>query len=742
MTSESGDNRRQWLIRGGVFGFLLLLVVVLGSLNVSVLEPGDPSEMILLYVFSTLVFLAFVGYGLTLIRYLVRLHAERRRGVLGSKFKTRMVAGALALSLLPSLALFFLSYALVNRTLAKWFPRPLEIVRDDALAMIQHILLDHELQAMEQAEAIASNDSLAKAARDGDTPELRSIFEAVAAKSAAAWIAVTSPNGELVALWPPNRAGPELSGILERLGTEARQQSQTATEHAGEQVYSVARTQLTDDSGYLILGRPLEASLLKMKAEIESESANYAAIHRSRKAYRWQALLILLLVTTLVLLASTWLALFLAKEVTLPIQALAEATEQISRGNLSHRVVTPARDELATLVASFNSMTRQLEESRRVREEVLAELDERRRWMETLLESLPTGVLTLSPDRWLLQSNSAAAALLDQEPRARMVLGELLPPEAKKQCEELLRSAETGGMVSAQVDIPLRDRVAHVAVTAAALRRGAERQGYVLVLDDLSDLLKAQKAAAWQEVAQRIAHEIKNPLTPIQLSADRIRGYMEKLPASQRKDEKEYREKILQCAATIGGEVHSLKTLVDEFSEFARFPALRPAPTDLNHLVKDTVELYGQNGEFDLHCDLGDDLPRIEGDGELLRRVISNLLQNASDALQDSGNGGNGTKKIQIETRFAEAAGMVILTVADTGSGILPEHKEGLFLPFFSTKENGTGLGLAIAGRVVSEHGGRIRVEGNEPRGTRFIVELPVELPMAGRPAKSQGQTA
>ena len=721
-----------WFLRGAVFLTLLALVFILGSLNVPFLQPDEAPEVVLLYVFSTLVFLTFMIYGLVLTRYLVRLYAERRQRVLGSKFKTKMVAGALALSLLPALALFFLSYALVNRTLAKWFPRPLEIVRDDALYMVRHLIEQREKQARELAEKLTRDAELQAAAAGTEAGPMRSVLKELIPSDAPYWVAVLDPSGDPVASTGADKNYSALLGEIPRmLGPPAAVAYTTSEEIAGQHL-SVARVRIDNDDGTLlgtlVLALPLDETLLAKKHEIEEESRKYEAITQGRKTYRWQALLILLLVTTLVLLASTWLALFLAKEVTVPIQALAEATREVSRGNLAHRVAAPARDELAILVDSFNSMTAQLAESRRAREEALAELEQRRQLMATLLESLPTGVLTLSTDLRLLSINQVAQTLLGCSEPGNKHLDDLLPPAAARACADLFSLASRGGTIAGQIDFPLEDRIAHLAVTVSALRRGAENQGYVLVLDDLSDLFKAQKAAAWQEVAQRMAHEIKNPLTPIQLSADRIRGYAQRLSEEPSMKRARRPELILQCAATIAEEVRSLQNLVDEFSRFARFPVVKPVATQLNEVVESTVALYPPPARrVKIHTELAADLPPIAGDPNLLRRVVTNLLRNATDALADGRAKDSQRDEILIRTRYLEPSHAVELTVADSGSGIRPEHKEGLFLPFFSTKENGMGLGLAIVSRIVSEHQGTIRVEDNQPCGTRFIVELPAE---------------
>jgi len=263
-----------------------------------------------------------------------------------------------------------------------------------------------------------------------------------------------------------------------------------------------------------------------------------------------------------------------------------------------------------------------------------------------------------------------------------------------------------------------------MAVSVSALR-GGPGEGYVLVLDDLTDLFKAQKAAAWQEVAQRIAHEIKNPLTPIQLSADRIRRYVERAEETDPAERDRIRGLIAQCARLIAQEVHSLKSLVDEFSRFARFPMAAPVPTRMNDVVEGTLALYAEsmNG-IQLSTELASDLPPVPADPGLLRRVLINLIENAKEAVSQAS-----SKQIVVRTRSLAPHPAVELSVSDTGPGISPENKERLFLPFFSTKSDGMGLGLAIVSRIVAEHHGRIRVEDNQPAGARFVIELPTEVP-------------
>jgi len=357
----------------------------------------------------------------------------------------------------------------------------------------------------------------------------------------------------------------------------------------------------------------------------------------------------------------------------------------------------------------------------------VVELEHRRQWIEAILESIPTGVITLSSDLRILRANAGAHVWLGTAPAEGTPLLDRLSGEPAQACAELFAQAAQTGFASRQLDFRLQNRIAHVAVSVSALRRGDRSEGYVLVLDDLTDLLKAEKVAAWKEVAQRMAHEIKNPLTPIQLSADRIRHYLEREPNVDPADKARTHELIAQCAALIAREVQGLKALVDEFSSFARFPVARPVPTQLNEVVKSALANYSDslNG-VQLSSELASDLPPIKGDPALLRRVLVNLIDNATEAVSAAA-----AKTVLIRTGFDSASGCVELSVADSGPGISPEHKERLFLPFFSTKPNGMGLGLAIVSRIVAEHHGTIRVEDNAPCGTRFVLQFPAEQRVA-----------
>jgi PAS domain S-box-containing protein len=458
--------------------------------------------------------------------------------------------------------------------------------------------------------------------------------------------------------------------------------------------------------------------------------------------------------TLMLLFVSSWVAIYLARGIATPIKALAEASKEIARGNLNHRVTTIAEDELALLAHSFNQMTAQLADNRSrieagsaaLREKNLT-LEERRDYIETILQSLSTGVVSLDEDDCVTTINAAASRILRLNPAAanERKIEKLMGAEDWPVINRILRRARRTGQATEQAQLSGSEGDAEstplpVALTATALRASAaQKRGVVLVLEDLSELLAAQRVAAWSEVARRMAHEIKNPLTPIQLSAERIAKSYRRAAANgysngangqngqsdfgDRKDlDPQVTAVINECTETIAREVAGLKAMVDEFSRFARLPLARLEVADLNEVVRHAIALYEDRLDgVKIETELNSDLPSAMLDTEQLRRVFVNLIDNASNALADL----EGERLINIATSFDPERSLLIAAVTDTGQGIAPADFKRLFQPYFSTRGSGTGLGLAIVQRIILEHGGRIRAEANHPRGSRFVIELP-----------------
>jgi two-component system nitrogen regulation sensor histidine kinase NtrY len=722
MTKKSWKSHL-WLALGGLSVALLAAVVfALGSLNVP-FNPQGINEYIIVVPLIVFIVSAFLIFGLILFRNLLRLRMERRAGILGSRFKTKMVLGAMGVSLLPILFMFFVGYALVNRTMDIWFPRPLEIANQESAALIQE---------MSKAEAARldgfARDVVSWLSDPRRSPSLRHYVVRPDSEFSVVW--TTDGNGLLLASSPSllRKDFPRLAGTLPT-GAQAWQ--------IGRELYLTGRTPYR--GGWLMVGRRVPNDFLERFSDIELRTATYEALRQHLRYFKVEILLGLLLITLLLLFATTWVALFLSKRVTVPIQALAKATQQVAHGNLDYRITTRAYDELGTLVNSFNQMAAQLGDSRRQindftshLQQAVEEIERRRKLMETILENIPTGVLSLDSAGQINRINSAGAAMFGQRARAARSLADLFGEDASREVHQLMRRAQRMGVASREMEIPSAGRLLHAAVTVSSLGSGPANAGFVVVIDDLTDLLRAQKAAAWQEVAQRIAHEIKNPLTPILLSAQRLLRHLGRSsPARRREDRSEWPGLVAECAGLIEREVQTLESLVNEFSQFARFPAARLAPADPNAIVAAALDVF--HGRLDgivLHRELAQGLPCVKADGELLRRVVVNLIDNAAEALE-----GAKLRRITVVTRLAAQGDAIEIEVSDTGHGISPEDKDRLFLPHFSTKERGTGLGLAIASRIVAEHHGTITVHDNQPSGAAFLIRLPAAEVAAPQPA-------
>jgi two-component system, NtrC family, nitrogen regulation sensor histidine kinase NtrY len=717
----SSQERRQrvWLVVVALVVVLLIAAVfTLGSLGMP-FEPGHSADVdvVVLWGVSTVIVALLMAFGLVLMRMLVRLWAEKRAGQLGAEFKTKMVMGAMALSLLPVVFLFFISYALLNRSLSRWFPHSLE----EATAASTRIVNQFGTRDHERLTAYAQTGGVGLAAMPTEDqlhalllrfePGVDALLSVDANGHVAAYVSdISEKSGSLPVFDNALPSGAELWSI-------------------GDDYAFGGRAKV--GNGALVALRRLPPDFASNYATLRTEITHYAKESEQYRTFKRYMLLSLSLFTVFLLFAVTWLALYLSKQVTVPIQALAEGAREVSRGNFAYRVETEAQDEFGTLVRSFNDMTAQLADSRRQIDEftqslqhAVQELERRRKVLEAVLENIPTGVISLDSAGNVVRVNSPASTMFNQASLSAHTLQDLVGAESFPQMQALMRRSLRLGTASRALEIHTGGRVMHAAVTVSSLGPLRRNSGYVVVIDDLTDLLRAQKAAAWQEVAQRIAHEIKNPLTPIQLSAQRLERFIARRSEHGAPDaarDADLESLVHECATQIEREVSTMKSLVDEFSKFVRFPQARLAPADVNTVVTEALDVFrGRLEGITVRTDLAAGLPQIKADSELLRSVIVNLIDNAAEALEASV-----AKQLAVMTRASHLGEMLEIVVCDTGRGISPEDKDKLFLPHFSTKNRGTGLGLAIASRVIAEHNGSIRVEDNSPVGSRFIICLP-----------------
>ncbi len=731
------DSKQRWsLAIGGLLLTLLLAAVfTFGSLDVP-FEPKSLRALMPLFAVNSFVTAALLIFGLILLRTVVRLWVESTRDQLGARFKTKMVVGAMAISLLPIIFMFIVSYSLINRTLLRWFPRPLEIASE----------ITQELMGDIGRSQIPRLRRLAAEVQQDASPSIADLLQHAFAKGAdAVWILDKDGNPTGGGVTCENQPQDRLATICSQVGVLGKPVRVLASgievwEADGRNYFAVRVPILQggQPTGYTAVAYRTSPNLLSRISDIQSLTSQYYQEKQDLRALKHQMLLILLLFTVLLLSAVMWVALFLAKQVTVPIQALAEGTREISAGNFDYQVPEQAQDELGILVRSFNTMTTQLRDNRsqidqftRNLQQAVQELERRRQLMETVLENIPTGVISLDASGAILRANTAVTRMFGGDARDAQSLDELLGPEASRILQLLMRRSLRMGVVSREIEMVVAGRVLHLAVTASSLGPRRANSGYVLVLDDLTEMLRAQKSAAWQEVARRIAHEIKNPLTPIQLSSQRLSRFLERRDAAESKAPRdlELTKLVHECSRLIEREVSTLASLVNEFSQFVRFPTAKLAPTNANNIVREAVEVFaGRLDGISLKTTLGENLPAVRADGGLLRSVVVNLIDNAAEALENST-----FREILISTCAHPDAETVEICVSDSGHGISPQDKDKLFLPHFSTKNRGTGLGLAIAARIVAEHGGSIHVEDNLPVGSRFLVELPAaELTPAG----------
>jgi PAS domain S-box-containing protein len=687
--------KRRYLLGSGILALLVLLGLIMWQVSFDFGEyaPADLSQTFLFWAVSTLVFLLTVTLGFILFRTGLRLFVDRRSDREGSRIKSRLFWGAFLLSFLPVCFLVVFSYALLNRNLEKWFSRPGEKLRFDYISLANAMEEESQGRLRALGELLSGSAEFAAVLSGGGDPDF--LAEFARRHNLVAIEAREAPRGRILAAWGE-------AGALER-----------PRQHA-----VVSRLGVTLPDGRtvsLALGalRPLDLAAAGQR--IARYVAEIDRLDAEKKSLRWFYILMQALIALFVLFLSTWIALFLARQISTPISALLKAADQVGEGNFQYRVEVSAIDELGRLVRAFNAMTAQLEANAR-------ELDARRRFTEAILESIPTGVISLTRDGVIQRVNRALKQLFPEEQvrRARR-LEDLFSREDTAELRYLMKRARRTGAAARELSLNNGRQTLHLSATVAALD---ERQssGFVLVLEDLSDLLRAQKAAAWHEVARRVAHEIKNPLTPIALSAERLSRQAERLAA--RPDAPRALEDMCriarECAALIAAEVDSVKTLVNEFSQFTRFPAANPVRAGLNEVVESALAVFeGRLEGIRIHTHLAAGLPPVLLDREQFKRAVVNLIDNAAEAMQESL-----VKELSVITH-AETSGVVTLVVADTGCGISPEDKEKLFLPYFSTKGRGTGVGLAIVNHILSEHGATIRVEDNRPVGAVFTVEIP-----------------
>jgi len=746
-------TRRTVLATIAILVFLLVLILT-AMQKINILPSVGSSKYAFrtfqLWTITILVLLALLILATILARNLIKLYFERKIGRVGSRFKTKMVSIFVVLSLLPAVLLFSLAFWLVRGSIERWLSTPATKLQQDSSDIARQYYNEASLRARNQAAAIAERAALyADLARplpkdlDQAVSELRRLF-------AIADIRIYDVRGRLAGEYgAPVSSAMHKAQVTRLIEDALKGQSEFQWERASakdaEQEVTWATAQVRGPGGDpigVVITETLNARSVYFKAmSVIEDFRAFDELQRERDAVRFTVLLVFALSTLLIVFGFAWFAMYLAKRITIPIQALAEGAEAVAAGNLGYRVQCAAFDELDNLVTSFNRMTADLQENKAHIEEAQStlretnvKLDDRRRYIETIVQAIPTGVVVLNSNYDIRTMNRAAGMLLDVPVQnGEMRLEDVVKGPAHDTLRKLLRKSSVLGPVVRDLELDLKGKTLHVATTVTPIVDSSDQHaGWVIVLDDLTELLQAEKMAAWQEVARRLAHEIKNPLTPIQLSAERMLHRFRQIALPARASVEEpwrdqlsaYDKLLAECVRAIIQEADSLKRLVDEFSGFARLPGVRLQETDLHRVLENALSLYDgriQDVRIERHLDAG--MPLVWLDAEQMKRVFINLFDNALEAM--SGETARG-KVLKIRTNCNAPPRSVRIEISDTGRGFPKEYQDSLFLPYFSTRRGGTGLGLAIVRQVISDHHGQVRAEPNTPLGTKIIIDLPL----------------
>lgn len=722
---ESRRCRRERIIIAATIIIIIVLTFVENHLSqTETLLPVSNDVLIFGLININIILALFLIF--LIMRNIVKLVFERKRGVLGSKLQTKLVVAFVSLSLIPTVVLFLVSINFISYSIDNWFNIKIGGALNQSLEVAQTYYQQSADSVKYYAKQISSDITRNKLYEKEKRDYLKTLMEQRQKSFKLGLIEIYFDNQKekLLVISPDN---PDITPIklspriLEDvyMGKEVSTVQSTG---AGDFISAMAPVYSNfsprEVIGVVIAGFYISKGLVDKMAVISKTSEEYKQFKLLKTPIKSSYIITFSIVTLLIIFSATWFGLFLAKGITVPIQDLAEATEEIAKGNLSHQIDVVADGEIGVLVDSFNQMTKDLKTSNESLGQANIDLEQRRKYMETVLRNVSAGVISIDGDGVITTINSVAEKMLDiksQEVLNRKYV-DVLKTEHKVLVNDFLKEMRKtkSSFKEKQVQLMLRDRVLTVLVAAATLKDDDDNYiGMVVVFEDLTQVKKAERIAAWREIARRIAHEIKNPLTPVQLSAQRLqKKYGDKLGT----DGSVFRE----CTGTIVNQVEVLKSLVNEFSRFARMPVTKLAPGDLDEVILDSITLF-QDAHKGISFDFqnGSNIPKLNLDSEKIKRVMINLLDNAVAAVNENG-------KVEIKTSYDRVYRKVMVQVIDNGCGIPPDDKMKLFEPYFSTKKSGTGLGLAIVSSIISDHNGTVSVRDNSPKGTIVTFELPV----------------
>lgn len=724
---EAADRKRRkrdlYIIGGTV-----ILMVVLTALETIVYKQGGElpvANNILIFVIININIILLLLILYLLVRNLVKLFFERKSKILGARLKTKLVAAFVSLSLIPTLLLFFFSVAFIFNSIENWFSIPVESSLKESLEVARSYYDNKADEAIYNAGQISKKIRQRKLINQSRLNSLERYLRSKVVEYHLGYIEVfSSQQKELVRVVHPDMDDsiftlPEPSLVKE--GLRGREASVIQTVGKGDMIRGVSPIYSTwkDDDivGVAVVSYYIPKRIVTKMTDVSNAFKEYKQLKIVKYPVKVSYLMTLLMVTLVIIFTAIWFGLYLAKGITVPIQELAEGTNAVADGNLDFRIEVESRDEIGTLVSSFNRMTQDLKVSKSNLEKTNLDLENRRRYIEIILRSVGAGVVSVDKLGRISTVNHSAENMLGI--KADEIIGKRYKEVIGKYYQDLIKNLVrdafvSGGTIERETNLVLRGENVTLLLSLSILRDDRNHYlGMVLVFDDLTELIKVQRLAAWREVARRIAHEIKNPLTPIQLSAQRLqKRFGESISSNS--------EIFHQCTSTIINQVDELKSLVNEFSSFARMPAANPAPSDIGEIIRESVFLYQEgHRNIDFKMNIQENLPLLHLDKNQIKRVFINLLENAVEAV-------NGNGIIEVAGIYESNEDYVRIEVSDNGAGIDFKVRGRLFEPYFSTKKGGSGLGLAIVDTIMKDHRGHIRVRENNPKGTRFILEFPV----------------
>ena len=729
-SSGIGNKRYKFLILGGLLLIILTLTAVIYYLQSKpAFTPPYIANTVLIYViFNVNIILVFVLL-IILFRNIIKLYIERKKRVLGSKFKTKLVISFIGLSLIPIILLFLIASDLILKSVDRWLSTPVTRMTESALEIAEEHFRDYQQRAQKFAQDISTyiseenllekkfwlQDRFLKSLLKDSHLDLVNIYlgeEQLISPVVNPYIPLAFYQDV-----PPDFIKKALQGeafyLREPMGNGLLIRS-------GVPIFS----SVSDGRplGVAVVGFYISPTIAIKAGTLQGDLEDHQQTLLHKKDIKSSFLFLFLMITLVIIFSAVWLGLYLSKGITIPIQKLAQATREISAGNLDYRIQSQAGDEMGVLLDSFNLMTQELktskqkiEQSNIEQQQTTLELERRGSYIETLLENITAGIISLNKSGELSTINPAASTMLHLVGRNLIGVNykDVFSAPHLQEVREIIKKVRKSHEPFMEIELTLSvdQRKSTFSFNFITLKDKEQKYlGLVIVLDDLTELLQAQKMAAWRDVARRLAHEIKNPLTPIQLSAERIK--------------KKYTKKgedgkiIDECTRTIIQEANTLKALVDEFSQFARMPEPKPVLCDLHHIIEDTLLLYeGNTKKIQIEKRFSPQLPQVMAAPEQMKRVFINLIDNAIEAMDESG-------KVVISSSYNPLSQVVQIIVSDQGHGINADDKDKLFMPYFSTKPKGTGLGLSIVSKIISDHHGSVRVEENHPRGAKFIIEL------------------